>query len=326
VKEKIIMDQSTVNDSLEKMKKELNLRYVRGVSDYFLQVFSASKKNINKFLSKQSVFCDLDISNIDFETNPVLLMNKINYLSATLCDYGYECIFIAYNKDEKVIKRYLSIEQLISFDNKEFDLMDSLKLFIKNDLSRMCDSIECVRLIKDLFSVLSKDKKNIEESNKDSSGLELTLSTDLIDFLKMGHYGVDEKSCFNFQTGGRRGNKYNIACMPGSFMVVLRKNKDIIARCIGVMTSKQRWDFFNWYGKDESSIVKLFKSLLMCIGIVTDKDLIYSYNKFNFKNKQHLGSNDLIYINKNTFSISTKDPICEYMPDLNIDMYDELEV
>lgn len=98
----------------------------------------------------------------------------------------------------------------------------------------------------------------------------LQISTDIMDFVKLGHFGIDSGVCFSNE-GINASHKYYLGLKTDTFILKIFKDKNLIGRCWGKRFKNGPLVFSNFYTKyiNNSTIQYLLKQ------IYKDKEKFY---------------------------------------------------
>lgn len=135
-----------------------------------------------------------------------------------------------------------------------------------------------------------------------SSGqLTTEISTQTIDFLRIGTFGPDDNSCFRY-SGGSAFTRHIIGESPNTYVVKFYEKDKVVARMLGVLTNKNVMNFFNLYMNKGVSEGNLIESL------ITSYATIFNVNEEDVKQyREKFDIHEDIYLNDyETISLTTK--------------------
>lgn len=117
------------------------------------------------------------------------------------------------------------------------------------DIDEMEDIVYCLEEFKE--NINQFHQKNNEELDFKNKKYSLTISSDPLDFLRLGHFYCDEDSCFA-EGRGYAAAKYKLAAGKNTFVAMANEqdSSEVYARCWGFYNSKNRtWHMSNMYAK-----------------------------------------------------------------------------
>jgi len=103
-------------------------------------------------------------------------------------------------------------------------------------------TVQCIANTKELEKLLSKLGEVWAKNRTNDCELEVTLSTNHKGFLLLGHYGVDDNSCFRQKSSSPK-DKFILAQSPETFVISVSKEDKRTGKHINVARA------FGWYNK-----------------------------------------------------------------------------
>jgi len=242
---------------------------------------NGSKKDIRELLNGRSKTISVSKSETE-EMRSVIPLDLIritkNYQDAIRNMVGAKDVLFTKDSPSEILKNLLNCSNN-GLKNPYDVILDGYR-----------DNLDYHHYLNDVYSTITKIK---------TSRLfdEIYISTDPVDFLKLGHLGPDKGSCFS-NNGCNRVHKLYLGQTVNSFVYFTSKNKKVISRGFGFYLP---WIdtivITNHYPVERSQILNQIE-----IGKILSKDLL-GVSKI-FVSRQHYISG--VYCNKDAVGFSVK--------------------